>query len=128
MTRVVAADDDPDILLLVRISLERAGFEVECVADGDAALQALQRAPADLAVLDVSMPRMDGLEVTRRLRADPATAALPILLLTAAVQPAAVEAGAAAGADAHVGKPFSPADLMAAALALVGGQAPGVQR
>lgn len=126
--RVVAADDDADILALVRISLERAGFAVECVGDGVRALDAIRADPPALAVLDVSMPGLDGLEVTRRLRADPALAGVPVMLLTAAVQEASVEAGMSAGADAHVGKPFSPTELVEAARCLAADQPGGVQR
>ena len=83
---MLVADDDPDILALVRFRLERDGYEVLSAPDGEAALDlALARAP-DLALLDVMMPRLDGYEVTRRLREHGPTTAIPIILLTARVQ------------------------------------------
>ena len=82
---VLVADDDPDILALVRFRLEREGYDVVSAADGQAALElALDHTP-DLAVLDVMMPRLDGYEVTRRLREHEATKGMPIILLTARV-------------------------------------------
>ena len=77
------------------------------------ALQEIRRISPDLAILDVSMPEMTGLEVCRALRADPATSATKILLLSAAVHPAAIANGKAAGADAYTAKPFSPRTLAA---------------
>jgi DNA-binding response OmpR family regulator len=108
---VLVADDDPDILALVRFRLERDGYEVLSAPDGETALDlALARTP-DLALLDVMMPRLDGYEVTRRLREHGPTATIPIILLTARVQEPDVERGFEAGADDYVTKPFSPQAL-----------------
>ncbi len=108
---VLVADDDPDILALVRFRLERDGYEVLSAPDGEAALDlALARTP-DLALLDVMMPRLDGYEVTRRLREHGPTTTIPIILLTARVQEPDVERGFEAGADDYVTKPFSPQAL-----------------
>ncbi len=108
---VLVADDDPDILALVRFRLEGEGYEVLAAADGQSALDlALERTP-DLAVLDVMMPRLDGYELTRRLRGHEPTRSMPIILLTARVREPDVEFGTAAGADAYVTKPFSPQAL-----------------
>jgi DNA-binding response OmpR family regulator len=105
------ADDDPDILTLVRFRLEREGCDVVGASDGQAALDlALEREP-DVAVLDVTMPRLDGYEVTRRLRGHDRTRATAVILLTARVQEADVQEGVAAGADDYVTKPFSPQEL-----------------
>ena len=105
---VLVADDDPDILALVRFRLERDGYEVLSALDGETALDlALARTP-DLALLDVMMPRLDGYEVTRRLRKHGPTTTIPIILLTARVQEPDVERGFQAGADDYVTKPFSP--------------------
>ncbi|MCW3011583.1 MAG: response regulator receiver protein [Solirubrobacterales bacterium] len=123
MSRVLVADDDPDIVALVRIRLERAGHEVVTAEDGEAAWALVLERPVDLAVLDVSMPRVDGLELTRRLRGLPETAALPILILTAAVQPTDAEEAITAGATAYVKKPFSPKALVERVDALLAGQA-----
>ena len=108
---VLVADDDPDILALVRFRLERDGYEVLSAPDGETALDlALARTP-DLALLDVMMPRLDGYEVTRRLREHGPTTTIPIILLTARVQEPDVERGFEAGADDYVTKPLSPQAL-----------------
>ena len=110
---VLVADDDEDILTLVGLRLERAGYEVVTAHDGTAALAAAETHAIDLAVIDVMMPGIDGHEVVRRLRARPETAEIPILVLTAAVHDRVAEASAEAGADAHMRKPFSPKELVA---------------
>ena len=108
---VLVADDDEDILQLVSFRLERAGYTVVTAADGQQALAAARQHRPDLAVLDVMMPGLNGYEVTRQLRADPATAAIPVILLTARVQEADVSRGFEAGADDYLRKPFSPQEL-----------------
>ena len=108
---VLVADDDEDILQLVSFRLERAGYTVVTAADGAQALAAARQHQPDLAVLDVMMPGLNGYEVTRQLRADPATAAIPVILLTARVQEADVSRGFEAGADDYLRKPFSPQEL-----------------
>ena len=113
LPRVLIADDDADILTLVRIRLERAGFEVVAANDGEEAWRAVQNGIApDLAVLDVAMPRMDGLELTALMRQHPSTAEIPILILTAAVQDSVAERALEAGATATMKKPFSPRELI----------------
>jgi DNA-binding response OmpR family regulator len=117
---VLVADDDPDILDLVRYRLERSGYEVATATDGAEAVRlAGELAPA-LAVLDVMMPSLDGLEATRRLRDDPATADIPVILLTAKAQDADVQEGFLAGADDYIRKPFSPRELSARVHAVLG--------
>ncbi len=119
MTVVLVADDDADIRDLVAFKLEQAGFEVIAVEDGQIALdQARSRQPT-LAVLDVSMPGISGIEVCRMLRADPATAGMLIIMLTARVQEQDVEGGFSAGADDYVTKPFSPRELVSRIQALL---------
>jgi DNA-binding response OmpR family regulator len=104
---VLAADDDPDILNLVTLRLELDGYEVVGARDGEDALErAFERAP-DLALIDVSMPKLDGYEVTERLRGNQTTSGVPIILLTARVQETDVARGVEAGADDYVKKPFS---------------------
>jgi DNA-binding response OmpR family regulator len=110
---VLAADDDEDILELVSFRLGRSGYTVLQAHDGDEAWEIAQQHTLDLAVLDVGMPKMDGLEVTRRLRAQEATSKIPIILLTAWVQESDVERGFEAGATDYVRKPFSPMELVA---------------
>lgn len=121
MSLVLVADDDPDIVGLVRIRLEKAGHEVLVASDGEAAWEVVLEQLPDIAVLDVSMPRLDGLALTRRLRGHAETHELPILILTAAVQAADAERALAAGATAYVKKPFSPKDLVARVEALLAG-------
>ncbi|WP_461022603.1 response regulator transcription factor [Thalassiella azotivora] len=122
--RVLVADDDRDIRELVAFRLEAAGFEVEQAEDGAQALERLRRSPPDLAVLDVMMPGLSGMDVTRQLRADPVTAHVPVILLTARAQEADVEAGFAAGVDDYVVKPFSPRELVSRVQAVLARRAP----
>jgi DNA-binding response OmpR family regulator len=108
---VLVADDDADILRLVTLRLERSGYEVMSAEDGEQALTAaLERAP-DLALLDVMMPKLDGYEVTERLRRNESTKHVPVILLTARVQEADIARGIEAGADDYVSKPFSTQEL-----------------
>jgi CheY-like chemotaxis protein len=108
---VLVADDDADILALVAFRLERSGYDVVTARDGEEALQVARERRPDLAVLDISMPQVDGLEVLRRLRADEETSRLPVLLLSARAQEDDVRLAFAAGASAYVKKPFSPGEL-----------------
>jgi DNA-binding response OmpR family regulator len=117
---VLAADDDEDILGLVTFRLERAGYTVIVARDGEEALELAFREQPDLAVLDVMMPKVDGFEVTRRLRADEATRRMPIILLTAKSQEADVQQGFEAGADDYIRKPFSPDELRVRVQAILG--------
>jgi DNA-binding response OmpR family regulator len=117
---VLVADDDDDILLLVTTRLRRDGFTVLQARDGDEALDvALERRPA-IAVLDIGMPGLDGLDVVRAIRADDTTKEMRVILLTAKAQESDVRRGFEAGADAYVKKPFSPADLSARVKELAG--------
>jgi DNA-binding response OmpR family regulator len=117
---VLVADDDDDIRELLKFRLERSGYRVLEATDGEEALTLAQESRPDLAVLDVMMPKLDGLELTRRLRAQDATRAMPIILLTARAQDADVQAGFAAGADDYLRKPFSPEELRARVQAILG--------
>lgn len=111
--RVLVADDEDDIRALVCLAVARAGCTVtDEVADGTVALAAARTAVPDLAVLDVSMPGATGLEVCTALRADPATAGIRILLLSAGASLDDVSRGLAAGADAYLAKPFGVAALV----------------
>jgi DNA-binding response OmpR family regulator len=110
---VLLADDDEDILALVAFRLRRADYEVLTAADGEEALRlAFDRSP-DLAVLDVKMPKLDGLDVVRRIRDNEATTHMPVILLSAHVQEADSARGFEAGADHYLKKPFSPQELLA---------------
>jgi DNA-binding response OmpR family regulator len=110
---ILAADDDEDILQLVAFRLGRSGYRVLQARDGEEAVAlALEHEP-DLAVLDVGMPKLDGFEVVRRLRAHEATKGMPIIMLTARAQDTDVEEGFDAGANDYLRKPFSPQELKA---------------
>jgi len=116
---IVVADDEEDILELVALGLERVGYVVHRAADGEQALALIREHSPDLAILDVAMPKLDGFELTRRLRNDPETNETKIVLLTARVQEADVDAGLAAGAHDYITKPFSPQELQERVAALL---------
>ncbi len=119
--RILVADDEDDIRDLVCLAVRKAGAaEITAVADGTAALAAARLAPPDLAVLDVSMPGATGLEVCAALRAEPTTAGISILLLSAGASLDDVARGLSAGADAYLAKPFSVAGLVAQIRSLTG--------
>ena len=108
---VLVADDDEDILALVSLRLQRSGYSVLTARDGRAALALARERRPDLAVLDVSMPELTGVEVTRALRSDDPPSDMPVILLTARVAEADVQTGLDAGATDYIMKPFSPQDL-----------------
>jgi len=109
---ILCADDDPDILALLALRLERAGFQVVQAVDGEQALTLARELRPSVAVLDVMMPRLTGTEVVEALRADPATYDLRVILLSARAQDADVERGLATGADAYLAKPFQAVELL----------------
>ena len=112
-SRVLIVEDEPDIRALVVHHLKREGYQVSAASSGEEALRQVQAAPPDLVLLDLMMPAMDGLEVCRRLRQDPATAMLPIVMLTAKGDEVDRVLGLEIGADDYVVKPFSPKELLA---------------
>ena len=118
--RVLVVDDEPNIVMSLRFLMEREGFEVEVAATGQAAVAALERTPADLVLLDVMMPELDGFEVCRRIRAAPTWRATKIVMLTAKGRDVEREKGMALGADAYVTKPFSTRDLVAKVKRMLG--------
>ena len=117
---VVCADDDEDILSLVTLRLERAGYEVAKAIDGDQALETVRARRPALAILDVMMPKRTGYEVRAEVRGDPSLAGLKVILLSARVQEADVERGLDAGADAYLAKPFKAPELVAKVQELLG--------
>ena len=106
-TTVLIADDDDDILELVRLGLTDHGFETIVARDGATALALARARVPDLALLDVSMPGLDGYQVTTALKADPATDGIVVILFTARAAPLDVERGFSAGADDYIVKPFT---------------------
>lgn len=117
---VLVADDDPDILDLVRYRLERSGYSVATASDGTEAVKLAGELSPALVVVDVMMPGLNGFEVTRRIRDEPGTARIPVILLTARAQETDVQEGFAAGADDYIRKPFSPRELSARVQAVLG--------
>ena len=122
---ILCADDDEDILSLVALRLERAGYEVMRAVDGEAAIAAARARRPALAVLDVMMPKRTGYEVLAELRADASLRDLKVILLSARVQESDVERGMDAGADAYLAKPFKAPELVAKVQELLGGKPDG---
>lgn len=117
---ILVADDEEDLRELVAYRLTRSGYQVIAARDGEEALRlAGERAP-DLMVLDVMMPRLDGYELTRRVRAEDSLRAIPVILLTARSQEADVDRGFEVGADDYLKKPFNPDELVARVRAVLG--------
>ena len=111
MTTVLVAEDDADIRYLITRLLDRAGYTVLTTGNGLAALTAAEAGGVDLALLDVRMPGLTGLQVCQRLRDNPATAGLPVILVTGAARGPDMADGFAAGADDYIVKPFSPREV-----------------
>ncbi|MCU1385706.1 MAG: DNA-binding response regulator [Acidobacteria bacterium] len=118
-TRILVVEDDPDIADLVARYLDKAGFVTERAANGRDALKAIAARPPDLLVLDLMLPQVDGLEVCRQARANAATAAIPIIMLTARAEESERIVGLELGADDYLAKPFSPNELVARVRALL---------
>ena len=111
MARILVIDDEQDIRELVAFKLSRMGHDVVSEADGAAGLAAARMMRPDLVLVDWMMPRLTGIEVCTELRADPAFALTPIILLTARAQESDLQRGFAAGVSDYVVKPFSPREL-----------------
>ncbi len=116
---VLVIDDEPELVKLLDYNLTRAGYAVLTARDGERGLAAARQHSPDLVVLDVMMPGLDGWEVCKRLRADPATAAVPLLMLTAKADEADRVLGLELGADDYVTKPFGVKELLARVKALL---------
>ena len=110
---ILVVDDDEDIVRFVSFNLKLHGFDVMQARDGQEALEVIDRRRPDLAVIDLRMPRLDGLELTRRLRANPITSALPVIMLTAKGLTVDKVHGLTAGADDYLVKPFDTSELVA---------------
>ena len=109
---VLVVDDDPVIQKLLQVNFEMEGYTVITASDGLEGLETARSAHPDAIVLDVMMPKMDGLEVARALKSDDATKSIPIVLLSAKAQQADLQAGAETGADEYLTKPFDPLELL----------------
>jgi DNA-binding response OmpR family regulator len=117
--RVLVVDDSSVIRDLIAVNLELEGFAVDVAEDGEAALEHVARRRPDLVTLDVVMPRLGGFEPAARLRGDPETAGIPIVIVTARASAADLERGEEIGVDGYLTKPFEPAELVALVSRLV---------
>lgn len=123
--KVLLAEDEPDIQLITQLALEDAGCDVVAVSDGQAALDCLAMADFDVVLLDVMMPRVDGFHACAQLKADPRTAHIPVIFLTARSQEMEVQRGLAIGAHGYIVKPFDVFHLAARIRAMIGVSADG---
>jgi two-component system phosphate regulon response regulator PhoB len=110
--KILLIEDEPDIAEVLQYNLEKEGFEVETARRGDAGLEAIRRSAPDLLLLDLMLPGIDGLELTRILKRDPQTAHLPIVMLTAKSEELDRIVGLELGADDYIPKPFSPREVV----------------
>jgi len=117
--RILIVEDDRDIVELVRYNLEQEGFSVAAQADGASGLAQIRKAPPDLLILDLMLPRLSGLEICKAVRREPILNRLPILMLTARGEESDRVIGLELGADDYVTKPFSPRELVARIKALL---------
>ncbi len=113
MVCILVADDSPTVRLLIRFSLDPAGYQVVEAHDGEIAWRMLRQSPTDLAILDVRMAGLDGITLVRLIRADPVLARLPVLLLSGHTTNQMAQVGLAAGANRYLTKPFLPSELLA---------------
>lgn len=110
--RILVVDDERHIVRLVQVNLERQGYQVLTAYDGVECLEKARAEKPDLIILDVMMPRMDGFEALQRLKTDPETSIIPVIMLTARAQDRDVLQGYQYGADLYLTKPFSPLELI----------------
>jgi DNA-binding response OmpR family regulator len=109
--KILLADDEEDIKIVLRMFLESRGYEVCTAYDGLDAIDQARKEKPDAILLDIMMPLLDGFEVCKKLKADPATAAIPVIMLSAASHAESVQKGLNAGAVDYVIKPFEPEKL-----------------
>jgi DNA-binding response OmpR family regulator len=117
---ILVADDEEDLRELVTYRLTRSGYRVIGAGDGLEALELAAERTPDLMVLDVMMPKLDGYELTRRIRAEAALSSIPVILLTARSQESDIDRGFEVGADDYLKKPFNPDELVARVRAVLG--------
>jgi two-component system alkaline phosphatase synthesis response regulator PhoP len=111
VAKILVVDDHPDIARLIQRELENEGHTIVTASDGEEALRLVAREEPAVVVLDVILPKMDGFEVLRALRSDPATRGIRVIMLTVMDQDGAVSHGLELGADWYVAKPFVPGDI-----------------
>jgi len=111
--KIVVIEDEPDILEAIEYNLEREGFQVITAASGDEGLKTVVREGPDLLLLDLLLPGLDGIEVCRKLKMDPMTQKIPIIMVSAKGEESDIVLGLGVGADDYVTKPFRPKELIA---------------
>lgn len=119
--KILVCDDERHIVRLIQVNLEKQGWQVVTAYDGKEGLEKIRAESPDLCVLDVMMPYMDGFEVLKALRREPATEGLPVIMLTAKAQDKDVFEGYHYGADMYLTKPFNPAELVSFVKRIAGG-------
>jgi DNA-binding response OmpR family regulator len=117
---ILIVDDEPNIVISLEFLLEREGWQVQIARDGQEALEAIERDPPALVLLDVMLPRLSGYDVCQRIRERPAWRGMRVLMLTAKGREVEMAKGLALGADGYVTKPFSTDELLACIRALLG--------
>ncbi len=118
--KVLIVDDEPNILLSLEFLMQRAGYQIETAADGEAALQCIAASPPDLVLLDVNMPKRDGFDVCQTLRANADWKAVRVIMLTAKGRDVEREKGIALGADDYITKPFATQEVVDKVKAILG--------
>ena len=118
--KILIADDEQNIVIFLEFLMKREGFEVLIANDGEEAVRRIRSDPPDLVLLDVMMPKKSGFEVCQEIKADPALAAVRILMLTAKGRDTEVAKGLALGADAYMTKPFSTKELVEKVRSMLG--------
>ena len=117
----MVADDNPELVKIVRVMLEAKGYNVMCADNGKEVFAGLKEQKPDLILLDIMMPQMSGLEVLERLRGNPGTASIPVILLTAKVQYDDILGGYKMGADYYITKPFTSIQVLEGINLFLGG-------
>ena len=120
MTKILVVDDEPHIVRLVSFALQKRGYEVVEASDGPSGIELAMAEKPDLILMDVMMPVMTGLEVVERLKAEPATAGIPVVMLSARSQHSEQQEGLESGAERYICKPFTPSVLVDTVSEIVG--------
>jgi two-component system alkaline phosphatase synthesis response regulator PhoP len=113
-SRVLIVEDEPHIVLSLEILLQRAGFDTVAASDGEEGLELIRRVRPDLVLLDIMLPRRNGYDVCRAVKADPALSSIPVIMLTAKGQEVEILKGLELGACAYIAKPFGNAEVLEA--------------